>query len=97
MEGVEEIQSFLYNLTYHLFESGRELVNMMIRRAWRNTLEEHNLKHTPDVNNCPYCRYDREIVEPRITKLHLDWIRARRNRVALSPAREEIDTEESSN
>jgi len=80
MENTDEMYTLVYNVTYHVIEIGRYIVNFMVSRVWRDTLAEHKDGHVPDPDNCPYCRYERDVVEPRDAQRARDAFRVRRTR-----------------
>ena len=90
MEESEDFVGFLSDVSYHLIEIGRYLVHYMMRRAMGDTLLEHRNGHVPDPYNCPYCKYEREVVEPRDASRARDAFRARRRR-APNASRDEVD------
>ena len=89
MESTEEVFTLLYNLSYHLVEMGRYIVNFLIARNWRDTRIEHEKGHAPDVDQCPFCRYDREVIEPREARMAAEAFRHRRSHRA--EGRDEVD------
>ena len=80
MANTDEVYTLVYNVTYHVIEIGRYIVNFMVSRAWRDTLAEHKDGHAPDPDNCPYCRFERDVVEPRDAQRARDAFRIRRTR-----------------
>ena len=80
MENADEVYTLVYNVSYHVIEIGRYLVNFMVSRGWRDTLAEHQREDAPDPAHCPYCRYEREVVEPRDARRARDAFRMRRTR-----------------
>ena len=40
MANTDEVYTLVYNVTYHVIEIGRYIVNFMVSRAWRDTLAE---------------------------------------------------------
>ncbi len=80
MDRTDELHTLVYNLSYHLIEIGRYVVNFMVSRAWRDTLTEHQDGHAINPTFCPYCRYERDVVEPRDAKRARDAFRMRRTR-----------------
>ncbi len=80
MENTDEMYTLVYNVAYHVIEIGRYLVNFMVSRAWRDTLAEHKDGHAPDPDNCPYCRFERDVVEPRDAQRAREAFRVRRTR-----------------
>jgi len=90
MESTDEVFTLLYNLSYHLVEMGRYIVNFLIARNWRDTRIEHENGHAPDVEQCPFCRYDREVIEPREAQRAAAAFRHRRSHQA--EGRDEVDS-----
>ena len=78
MESVDELATLLYNVSYHLVEIGRYVLNFMINRTWRDTFSEHQNGHLPDPDVCPFCRYEREVVQPRDANRAREALRHRR-------------------
>ena len=89
MESTDKIFTLLYKLSYHLIEMGRYIVNFLIARNWHDTRIDHESGHAPDVEQCPFCRYDREVIEPREALRAAAAFRHRRSHQA--EGRDEVD------
>ena len=51
---MDDLATLLYNVSYHLVEIGRYVLNFMINRTWRDTFAEHQNGHLPDPDVCPF-------------------------------------------
>jgi len=89
MDAAEEVFTLLYNLSYHLVDMSRYIVNFLIARNWRDIRIEHEKGHATDIEQCPFCRYEREVVEPRDARKAADAFRHRRTHRA--EGRDEVD------
>ncbi len=65
MDEIEEIFSLLSEISYVMLDAAKILMKYLIRKNWRDLLTSHQAGHTFDPDGCPYCRYERDIIEPR--------------------------------
>jgi hypothetical protein len=91
MDIADELSALIYNLSYHAFEFGRYIVNFMVSRGWRDGYDEHRNGHAADPNKCYFCRYDRDVIEPRVARRERDIQRMQRALRALPNHREVND------
>ena len=91
MSESEEFVAFLTDVSFHIIEIGRHLIRYMMRRTMGDTLIEHRNGHVPDPSYCPYCKYDREVVEPRDAARARDAFRARHLPRSSIFGRDEVD------
>ena len=65
MDEIDEILTLLSEVSNVILDAAKILMRYLIRKNWRDLLTSHQAGHTFDPDSFPYCRYERDIVEPR--------------------------------
>jgi len=78
MDRTDDIATLIYNVSFHVIEIGRYIVNFLVSRTWHDAYLEHQEGHVPDPDQCAFCRYERDVVVPKLASAARDSLRARR-------------------